>query len=80
MGANRRRFSGTIAMPRPMRWLVERVVTSSPLNVIVPLRERTMPRIVLSVVDLPEALPPSRHTSSPSFTSRLRSWRMWICP
>ena len=44
------------------------------------VRERTMPRIVLSVVDLPDALPPSRHTSSPAFTSRFRSCRMWIWP
>ena len=53
MGANSRRFSGTIAMPRPMRWLVERVVTSSPSNSMRPVWERTMPRIVFSVVDLP---------------------------
>jgi hypothetical protein len=63
-----------------MRWLVERVVTSSPSNSIRPLWERTMPRIVFRVVDLPEALPPSRQTSSPAFTSRLRSCRMWIGP
>ncbi len=40
----------------------------------------TIPRIVFSVVDFPEALPPSRHTSSPSPTSRSTSWRMCICP
>jgi hypothetical protein len=38
-----------------------------------------MPRIVFSVVDLPEALPPSRQTISPSATfseipSRIRIW------
>ncbi len=41
-----------------------------PANSTVPLRGWTMPRIVFSVVDLPEALPPSRHTSSPSPTSQ----------
>jgi hypothetical protein len=39
-----------------------------------------MPRIVFNVVDFPEALPPSRQTSSPCPTSRLTDWRMWIWP
>ena len=55
-----------------MRWLVVRVVTSSPANSMRPVRGFTIPRIVFSVVDLPDALPPSRHTSSPSFTSQVQ--------
>ena len=40
-------------------------MTSSPANYTLPFRGCTMPSTVFSVVDLPEALPPSRHTSSP---------------
>jgi len=39
-----------------------------------------MPMIVFSVVDLPEAFPPSKQTSSPSFTSSDTPCRMWIWP
>ena len=41
-------------------------VTSWPSSRTRPERGRTMPRMVFSVVDLPDALPPSRQTSSPS--------------
>ena len=39
----------------------------------VPVRGLTIPRIVFSVVDFPDALPPSRQTSSPSRTTRFES-------
>jgi len=50
-------------------------VTSSPSNCTEPLRGDTMPRIVFNVVDLPDALPPSRQTSSPG-SIRIESF--WI--
>jgi hypothetical protein len=59
---------------------VERPVTSSPSNVTAPVFGRTIPRIVFSVVDFPEALPPSSETSSPAPTWISTSWRMWIRP
>ena len=68
IGANRRRFSGTIAIPRAMRKLVFFVVMSSRSNSTRPALGLTMPRQVFSVVDLPDALPPSRQTSSPGYT------------
>ena len=76
---NSRRFSGTIATPRAIRCGTAQVVTSSPSSSTRPARGRTMPRIVLSVVDLPDAFPPSRQTSSPLPTcseipSRIRIW------
>ena len=40
-----------------------------PSNSTAPSNGRTRPRIVFMVVDLPQALPPSRHTSSPLRTS-----------
>ena len=43
---------------------------SSPPKRTTPFRGETIPRIVFSVVDLPDALPPSRQTSSPSPTAR----------
>ena len=50
------------------------------LGIVRPRRGRTMPRIVFSVVDFPDALPPSRQTSSPSPMRMLAPCRMWICP
>ncbi len=40
-------------------------MTSSPSNYTLPFRGCTIPSTVFSVVDLPDALPPSRQTSSP---------------
>ena len=80
MGAKTRRFSGTIASPRAIRCAVGRRVISSPPKRTTPFRGETIPRIVFSVVDLPDALPPSRQTSSPSPTARFTPWRMWIWP
>ena len=76
---NRRRFSGTIAIPVAMRCGTGHCVTSRPSSRTRPERGRTMPRMVFSVVDLPDAFPPSRQTSSPSRTfseipSRIRIW------
>ena len=65
---NSRRFSGTIARPLAIRWATGQRVTSSPSSMTRPERGRTSPRIVFSVVDFPDALPPSRHTSSPAST------------
>ena len=67
-------------MPWPIRYEVGRFVTSSPSRSTRPVFGLTIPRIVFSVVDFPDALPPSRHTSSPSRTTMFTSWRMWISP
>ncbi len=79
MSPNSRRFSGTIAMPLAIRCGTGQFVTSSPARSTRPERGRTSPRIVLSVVDFPDAFPPSRQTSSPVPTSseipsRIRIW------
>ena len=79
MSPNSRRFSGTIARPLAIRWGTGQFVTSSPARSTRPERGRTSPRIVFSVVDFPEAFPPSRQTSSPVPTSseipsRIRIW------
>ena len=65
MRGNSRRASSTGAMPRRTRSLVETFWISWPSNVTVPLVGRTTPMIVFMVVDLPQALPPSRLTISP---------------
>jgi hypothetical protein len=72
---NRRRFSGTIETPRSTRLLVDQSVTTSPSRSTSPDDGLTMPRIVFSVVVLPDALPPSRQTISPAKTSRFTSLR-----
>src|SRR5260370_180980 len=75
-----RRFPGKIAAPLAIRCGTDQLVTSSPLSSTRPERGRTMPRIVFSVVDLPDALPPSRQTSSPSPTWRVMPSSIRICP
>ena len=80
MRPNTRRASGTSEMPRRTTSPVDRPLIFSPSNVTLPDRGRTMPRIVFIVVDLPEALPPSRHTISPALTSRLTPFSAMICP
>src|SRR5689334_11125069 len=45
-----------------------------------PALGRTRPRMLFSVVDLPAALPPSRHTISPLSTSRSIPRNTWIGP
>ena len=66
MRGNRRRASGTGAMPRRTRSAVRQRVDRLALEED---RRRvsgaTMPMIVFIVVDLPQALPPSRQTISP---------------
>ena len=62
---NRRRFSGTIVTPLITRYLVGLSLTTSPSRTTSPDVGVTMPSRVLSVVDFPLALPPSRQTSSP---------------
>ena len=79
MSENSRRFSGTIAMPRAIRCGTGQRVTSSPASNTRPERGFTIPRIVFSVVDLPDALPPSRQTSSPSPTCSEIPSRIRIC-
>ena len=65
MRGNSRRASSTGAMPRFTRSLVGRRSIGEPSNTTVPRVGRTTPMIVFIVVDLPQALPPSRQTISP---------------
>jgi hypothetical protein len=67
-------------MPRRTMSPVGRPLRRSPSNSTVPVCGRTRPRIVFMVVDLPEALPPSRHTISPRRTSRLMPLSAMIGP
>ena len=62
---NSRRFSGTIVTPRSTRYEIDLSVTISPLSSTSPVVGVTIPSKAFSVVDLPEALPPSRQTNSP---------------
>jgi len=73
MRLNSRRFSGTIDTPRLTRSLVGHFVTTSPSRRTSPDEGITIPRMALSVVVLPEAFPPSRHTISPALIVRLTS-------
>ena len=68
-----------MAIPAEIRCGTGHCVTSLPPSSTRPVRGRTMPRIVFSVVDLPEALPPSRQTSSPSPTFSEIPSRIRIC-
>ena len=77
MSGNSRRASGTDPMPRRTIAWVGRPVMAAPSKLTVPLRGRTRPRMTFIVVDLPLALPPSRHTISPSPTVIDRS--KWTC-
>jgi len=77
---NSRRFSGTIATPSLIRRGTGQLVTSSSPMDTRPDLGRTSPRIVFSVVDFPDALPPSRQTSSPGPTDSETFSRMRICP
>ena len=70
MAAKTRRASGTEARPRPIRADVDSAVASAPPIDTVPAVGRSRPSAVFMVVDLPEALPPSRQTISPSSTWR----------
>jgi hypothetical protein len=67
-------------MPRRTIWEVLRPSIRSPLNETVPVTGLTNPRIVFIVVDLPEALPPSRQTSSPSRTWSEMPCSAWTAP
>ncbi len=71
MRPNTRRASGTSEMPRRTMSPVLKPLMVSPSNETEPERGRTMPRMVFIVVDLPDALPPRRHTISPAETSRV---------
>jgi hypothetical protein len=80
MRANRRRASGTSAMPRrTIAWGGRPSIRSSS-KLTLPRWGRTTPRMVFIVVDLPEALPPSRHTISPWLTLRLMPFSAGIGP
>ena len=80
MRPNSRRASGTSEMPRPTIDCVGSRSMRSPPNCTLPERARTMPRIVFIVVDLPEALPPSRQTISPASMLMLTSFSARIGP
>ena len=69
MRGKMRRPSGTSAMRRREIASGGNPLIRSPRNSIVPRAGGTTPKMVLSVVDLPAALPPSRDTISPSRTS-----------
>src|SRR3954452_13172937 len=64
-----RRFSGTSEMPRRRMRSGDRPSMRLPSKAIVPRAGRRTPVIVISVVDLPAPLWPTRPTSSPSSTS-----------
>ena len=66
-----RRPSGTIVKPRETTWGVVSVSMRSPSKMTSPSYGDTIARIVFSVVDLPAALGPSKHTISPGRASRL---------
>ena len=68
-----RRASGTIAIPCATRRDVFQLVMSSPSYQTDPFAGRTEPITVFIVVDLPEALPPSKQTISPRRISILTS-------
>ena len=55
-------------------------VSSSPRSRTVPVRGRSSPEMVLSVVDLPAPLAPIKVTISPSSTSKLMPCSAWIAP
>ena len=80
MRPNRRRASGTSVMPRLTIAWVARPSMRWPAKWTLPWRGRTTPRMVFIVVDLPDALPPSRQTISPSRTSMLTPFSAWIGP
>ena len=68
INVNRRRPSGTMAIPASQNlWLGSRV-TSRPSKRNVPAWARNRPAIVLISVDLPAPLGPTTHTSSPRRT------------
>src|SRR3984893_2279266 len=70
--------SGEKASPRRAISWVRRPWMSSSRSRIRPARGRRYPMIVRRVVDLPAPLRPTRHTTSPSFTSRDTWRRMWL--
>ena len=80
MRPNRRRPSGDWATPALTICVAERRVRSSPSNWMVPLRGRSRPEIVFSVVDLPAPFAPSSVTISPSPTASDTPLRAWIAP
>src|SRR3954467_13311394 len=75
-----RRASGTSEMPRRTISPVDSPSRRFPSNSTVPACGRTMPRIVFIVVDFPEALPPSRQTISPAWTSSVTPLRAGMGP
>ena len=80
MRGKTRRPSGTGAIPRLTISLVRRPWIGSPRKLIVPSLGRTSPSTVFMVVDLPEALPPSSETISPSRISQLTPFSTWSAP
>ena len=75
-----RRASGTDAIPEATLREVGHLVMSCPSSSRRPVAGRTSPRMVFIVVDLPEALPPSRDTIFPPGTFRLTPFRALACP
>ncbi len=80
MRPNSRRPSGDCATPALTICVAERRVRSSPANSMLPLRGRSRPEIVFSVVDLPAPLAPSSVTISPSPTVIDTPLSAWIAP
>ena len=75
-----RRFSGTIDTPRETISLVLIPLITSPSSRSSPLDGSTMPRMVFSVVVLPEAFPPNKHTISPGKIFRSTFLSTWTGP
>ena len=68
---NRRRPSGTMAMPASQNRCGGRAVMSRPSNTMWPLRARSTPASVLISVVLPAPLGPTVHSSSCARSSKL---------
>ena len=80
MRANSWRPSGDWAMPCfTIAWGL-RFVISSPSKRIEPLRGRSSPEIVRSVVDLPAPFAPSSVTIFPGWTLSVTPLSAWIAP
>ena len=77
---NRRRFSGTWVMPRPITSCAGSSFRRAPSIVISPALASISLEIARSNVVLPAPLGPSTATDSPARTSRLTSKRAWNDP
>ena len=75
-----RRPSGTSAMPRRRISSGASPTIDCPSNTISPATGASAPVIVISVVDLPAPLWPTRPTNSPSLTSSVRPWTAAMRP